>query len=595
MEELISKDEFVNALKINKYKLLADPLMSLIGIKGINKLYSDNAHIDGVDFVRAIFNQLNIKIEINPKELERIPKTGPFISVSNHPFGGIDGLALLLLISTRREDYKLMANFLLQKIPTLRNHFFSVNPLESHKHASSSIGGMKQAMIHLKEGKSVGIFPAGEVSTFRMKEKKICDRPWLKSAVKFIKKSEVPVLPIYFQGSNSVMFHLMGMVHPSLRTATLANELLKKKNSTIKIRIGNPISTKEQNNYEDITSYDKFLRMKTYSLGSGMKTDKTVSLSTLFSNPLPKKVAEEIAPPSPQHLLEAEISYLKDNLILSKDNFEIYVAKSQNIPYILKELGRLREMTFRSIGEGTNKASDLDVYDEYYQHLFMWNKEEKELVGSYRIGVGKDIFEKYGQNGFYTNSLFKMSPEFDAVLQQSIELGRSFISEKYQKHRLPLLLLWNALVMFFESQGSDYRYFLGPVSISNKYSPYSKSLIAASIKRHHFNDEIASMIKPRKAYKFNEEDEMTRSILEATQDNLKKLDKYIQDIDPSHFRVPVLLKKYIYQSGKIIGFNVDPKFNNCLDGLIILDFNELKSLEDPKFNEKLKKSIDENS
>ena len=595
MEELISKDEFVNALKINKYKLLADPLMSLIGIKGINKLYSDNAHIDGVDFVRAIFNQLNIKIEINPKELERIPKTGPFISVSNHPFGGIDGLALLLLISTRREDYKLMANFLLQKIPTLRNHFFSVNPLESHKHASSSIGGMKQAMIHLKEGKSVGIFPAGEVSTFRMKEKKICDRPWLKSAVKFIKKSEVPVLPIYFQGSNSVMFHLMGMVHPSLRTATLANELLKKKNSTIKIRIGNPISTKEQNNYEDITSYDKFLRMKTYSLGSGMKTDKTVSLSTLFSSPLPKKVAEEIAPPSPQHLLEAEISYLKDNLILSKDNFEIYVAKSQNIPYILKELGRLREMTFRSIGEGTNKASDLDVYDEYYQHLFMWNKEEKELVGSYRIGVGKDIFEKYGQNGFYTNSLFKMSPEFDAVLQQSIELGRSFISEKYQKHRLPLLLLWNALVMFFESQGSDYRYFLGPVSISNKYSPYSKSLIAASIKRHHFNDEIASMIKPRKAYKFNEEDEMTRSILEATQDNLKKLDKYIQDIDPSHFRVPVLLKKYIYQSGKIIGFNVDPKFNNCLDGLIILDFNELKSLEDPKFNEKLKKSIDENS
>ena len=594
MKELITKGEFINALRLDKYKIIADPLMSLIGINGINKLYSDNAHVHGVDFIKAIFDQLNIKIEINLKELERLPKTGAFISVSNHPFGGIDGLALLLLLSTVRDDSKLMANFILQKIPTLKDSFFSVNPLENHKAASSSLGGMKQAMLHLKEGAPVGIFPAGEVSTFQFKEKKICDRPWLRSAVKFIKRSEVPVVPIYFQGSNSLLFHLMGLVHPSLRTASLASELLKKKNNTIKIRIGNPISTKEQANYEDIESYDKFLRMKTYSLGFGIKSESSVSLSSFFSSSMNKEV-EKVAPAVETSLLESEVDAIKDKLILEKENFEIYVCKSSLIPNTVKEIGRLREETFRSIGEGTNKATDLDKFDNNYYHLFAWEKDKKEVVGAYRVGLGKEILEVEGQEGFYTNTLFKMSEEFNTILENSVELGRSFVREKYQKNRLPLLLLWNGLFKFFEAQEHDYKYFIGPVSISNKYSSYSKSLIAAFIKKHHFNKNVAKMIKPRKAYKFNSEDEITQAILETTQNDLKKLDKYIQDIDPSHFRIPVLLKKYIYQSGKIIGFNVDPKFNNCLDGFIILDYDELTNKKELKIKENMNKSIEENS
>ncbi|BDD07250.1 lysophospholipid acyltransferase family protein [Aureibacter tunicatorum] len=572
MKELISKQEFVNAVKLNNYQAVATPLMKILGLSKLNEMYDQIYMEQGLDFIHALFDMLNIKIEVDEKELERIPLTGSFISIANHPFGAVDGMILILLISKIRPEYKVMANFILQQVSPIKDAFISVNPFENMKQAHSSVTGMKAAIKHLNDGNPMGIFPAGEVSTFSASQRKITDRPWQKTAVKLVKNAKQPVIPIYFQGSNSKLFHILGLIHPSLRTAALPSEMLKKKNEVIRLRIGKPISVKEQMEYKDLKSYTQFLRMKTYALGSAIENDefiKKLKISKpVIRNPKPVNIAEQV----PEEVLEAEIQTLSEFKLLSKNNFTSYIVPTERIPNILKEIGRLRELTFREVGEGSNNAVDLDEFDQYYRHLFLWDEEKKKIAGAYRIGLGQEIIKTHGQEGFYSNSLFKMKPEFDKVLERSLELGRSFVVKDYQQHRIPLFLLWKSLIYFLMQNKEQYQYFLGPASISNKYADYSKSLIASFIQKYHFDHDKAKLVKPRNEYKFRFNDDYTQMILDITKADLKKLDKYIQDIDPSHFTVPVLLKKYIYQNAKIIGFNVDPNFNNCLDGLVILDF-----------------------
>ncbi|MCG8476515.1 MAG: lysophospholipid acyltransferase family protein [Cytophagales bacterium] len=571
MRELVSKKDLMKATGLNDF--WASPLMHVLRFSKINRIYDRIFDDKGVDFIKSLLRELGVSIEVHPEELKRIPKSGPFITVSNHPYGSIDGVILILLLHQVRPDAKVMANFLLKQVDPIKEYFIAVNPFEQMGHLMSNTNGLKEAIAHLQEGMPLGIFPAGEVSTYVKKEKKIVDKPWTRSTLRFIKKAKVPVVPIYFDGGNSKLFHLLGMLHPMLRTAALPREMVNKNGETVRMRIGTPISAEEQNSYADPESFEQFLRMKTYTLGSGLKEkNPLIPLPQLF---VPKK--QKIVPPLDRSLIKNELAQLKDHLLLEKDRFQGYVANAEKIPAILTEIGRLREVTFREAGEGTNKSMDIDQYDYYFKHLFIWDTEKEEVVGSYRIGRGKDIMEAYGTQGFYISSLFKLKEEFESILSKSFELGRSFIQRPYQKERLPLFLLWRGLFLYFKINRTqhDYQYMLGPVSISNQYASYSKSLIAAFIKKYHFNEELAQLVRPKKAYKFKEEDDSLQQILECTKDDLKKIDSYIRDIDPSHFAMPILLKKYLYQNGKIIGFNIDPKFNNCLDGLIIVDFNNL--------------------
>jgi len=572
MSRLIETDDIIKAAKLNKFGgySAAKVLMLLMKVKKVNKLYADYSDKKGNEFIDAILKELEISFEINEEEISRIPKTGPFITVSNHPFGGIDGMLLVNLISKVRPDYKVLANFLLQRIEPVSDFIMPVNPFEDRKDAKSSHAGIKMTLKHLEEGKCTGFFPAGEVSSYNVDAYGITDRQWQKPVLKIMKMAKVPVVPVYFTGTNSRLFHLLGLIHPTLRTARLPNELFNKKKKIIHIRIGNPISVKDQEQFQDIDRYGRFLRAKTFALGSALEVHKFFKSGINRS-----KKEEDIIQPVDREQIEQEINGLKDDYLLFQSNeFKVYCTPSLNIPTLMNELGRLREITFRSIGEGTNRSIDIDEFDLYYHHLFVWDDKEKKIVGAYRVGKGKEILNEYGIKGFYIQSLFKMSRKFHPILEQSLELGRSFIVPEYQRKPMPLFLLWKG-ILYFLIKNPEYRYLIGPVSISNRFSDFSKAMIIKYIYEHHYNHEFAKYIKSRKKFVVEVNKDLDTEIIIESSIDLNKFDRFIKDVETSNFNMPVLLKKYLKQNGKIIGFNIDPKFNNALDGLLILDLYDV--------------------
>ncbi len=543
---------------------LAKFIMYVLRFNKLNKIYDQIGEKQGLEFIDELVKILEINYEFDTAELKKVPKEGPFIVVANHPFGGLDGILLIKILAAIRPDTKVLANFLLKRIEPISDFFLAVNPFENQKTASSSYGGIKNAIEHLQNGGGLCIFPAGEVSSYDATNK-ITDRQWQYPVLKFIKKAKVPIVPIHFSGHNSRLFHLIGRIHPNLRTVKLPSELLNKKKKMVKIRIGSPIPVKDQDNFPEIYQFGRYLRAKTYSLCSSMEVKRFFNYS-LKRHPK----AEPIAPPAPQDLILEEIKRMEDKRLLFKlKNFAIYCSPSNEIPNILNEIGRLREITFREVGEGTNRSIDLDEFDLYYHQLFIWDEDAKRLVGAYRIGKGADILHQFGTRGFYVQSLFRMKDGFEPVLEQSLELGRSFVVKEYQRQPMSLFLLWKG-ILYFLLKNPEYRYLIGPVSISNNYSKISKELIIKFIMKHHFDWNTARMIAPRRAFEFKSEDPNINVIME-NMDDINTLDRLIGDVDELNTGLPVLLKKYIKLNAKIIGFNVDPQFNNCLDGLILLD------------------------
>lgn len=544
-----------NIAKIIFKKLTGElDLMKIIGKTDSGAIY---------DVLAKLFEELEISISINKSDLQKIPKDTPFIAVGNHPFGILDEFILLSIFTQYSENFKILSDYS-QKY--LNNHENLIFHTSEYIYSEQNL---LSASSHLLSGGGLGLFPAGETSSFQPSTLSISDCLWKKEATKFIYESGMQVLPIFINGNNSLIYYLSSIINPNLKSSPLPGELLNKRKMDIQVRIGNPISVSEIQEFENHGKFGRYLRSRIYSLGSAIEVKK------FFFQPIAiKKAPEEIAPKIPDDVIVDEIGKLSEQICYTQQNFDIYIASSSQIPNILNEIGRLREITFRAIGEGTNKSFDLDEYDLYYHHLFLWDRDEKKIAGAYRLGKGKEIISKYGIRGFYTKSLFRFDKKFSTVLEQTIELGRSFVIPEYQNKRLPLFMLWKG-IMYFILTNPDHRYLLGPVSISNFYSHASKSLIVEFIERNHFNYELAKLIKPKKKFKAKIKNVAGESLLENVSDNIFKMDKIISEIEPANYTIPVLLKRYIKQNAKIIGFNIDPKFNDALDGLMILDLKEL--------------------
>jgi len=567
---LVSRQDIVTATGLSKMGLefTADFLMRASGINRLNSLYDRLTGKQGLEFLDAAFDDLKVKIKTDAIEMKYIPAEGPFILVSNHPFGMLDGMMLIRVICGVRPDFKVMANFLLQKIEPIAKYFIYVDPFEGDDVKKKSLQGIKTAMQHLASGAPLGIFPAGEVSTFQSGFRKIKDKEWHSSVVKLIKKAEVPVVPLYFHGTNRMIFHLLGKIHPSLRTATIPAELFQKKNEAVHIRIGAPVTVSEQKKFTSAEEMGRYLRAMVYALGAPLMQRKSFQ-QRLQSLRRLKKIIDPVDPA----LLQKEIKSIKNNLLVSRNDYEVYLAPAKEIPDILREIGRLREVTYRKVGEGTHRSVDLDEFDNYYEHLFLLDRSVNKIIGAYRLGRGDEIFEKLGKEGFYTCTLFRFDAGFTPYFKRTLELGRSFVVEEYQKKAFPLFMLWKGIEKFL-SINKQYRYILGPVSISSSYSELTRSLIIQFIKRYYYDAELAAMAHARKGYEVIQDDDLG-ILLDHFPVDMNELDKLISEIEPSHFKVPVLLKKYIKQNASIIGFNIDPKFNNCLDGLMILDLKNL--------------------
>ncbi|MBN2807613.1 MAG: lysophospholipid acyltransferase family protein [Prolixibacteraceae bacterium] len=543
-------------------------LMHLLRMKKVNKLYTELAREKGLDFIDKLIETLDIRFEFDENQLKKIPLKGPFITISNHPYGGLDGILLIKLLSKVRPDVKILANSLLQKIDPLQDFFIGIQPFDQK---NSDRTGLKQVITHLRNNGVLGVFPAGEASGYDQYYN-VADKEWEFMVIKLIKKANVPVVPIYFSGSNSRLYHILGMINPVLSSIKLPSELFKKKKN-VSIRIGSAIKAAELNQFSDIHQTGRFLRAKTYCLGASQQLE----IKKFFHIPnfMKKETVEAIIPAiDPDKMLHEINSVKSEALLFNVKNYSVYCAPSKKIPNILNEIGRLREITFRQVGEGTNKAVDLDEYDLYYNHLFIWDNEANCIVGAYRIGMGDDIVKQFGLHGLYIKSLFKIHPKMTSTFSEALELGRSFVVQEYQRKPLPLFLLWKG-ILYFLLKNPKYRYLTGPVSISNNYSTASKESIIKFITTYYFNNDLARYIRPRKGYRFVSQNENINMLLDHAGDDLNKFDRMIGDIDKVNSGIPVLLKKYLSLNAKILAFNVDPNFNNCLDGLIMLDIYDV--------------------
>ncbi|MDP5105706.1 MAG: lysophospholipid acyltransferase family protein, partial [Polaribacter sp.] len=550
---LVTSKEIAQIIGLKKFGFLGTfvgwLLIRVLRISAVNRIYNNNKNKTELNFLNGVLDDCKIKFEIPEEDLKRIPKTGAFITVSNHPLGGIDGVLLLKLLIEKRSDYKIIGNFLMHRVLPIKPYILPVNPFENRKEAKSSVAGIKHALLHLKEGKPLGIFPAGEVSTYK-DGKLIVDKPWEEGAVRLIKKANVPVIPIYFHAKNSRLFYFLSKISDTLRSAKLPSEVMSQNGKIVKVRIGKPISVADQEEYKDINSFSEFIRKKTYMLANPFKKAHKL-LST--QNIKIKKSVKKITVQKNVDLFVKEVDGLRENdaRLLESKNYEVFFANAKQIPNLLHEIGRLREITFREVGEGTNNAIDLDKYDKYYHHLLLWDREAKCLAGAYRMGLGREIYKKYGINGFYVQTLFRIEPELYQMMENTIEMGRAFIIAEYQQKPMPLFLLWKGIV-HVTLRYPEYKYLMGGVSISNQFSDFSKSLMIEFMKSHYYDPYIAQYIYPKKEYKVKLKDADKDFVFDATQADMQKFDKIIDEIEPGALRIPVLIKKYVKQNARLV-------------------------------------------
>jgi putative hemolysin len=535
---------------------LASAVNHILQIDRLEDLYARASAEHG--FVRRLLEDLQVRINVSSADLEKIPRNGPVVAVSNHPFGILDGVMLADLLTRVRPDARILTNRLLDDLPELAQICIFIDPFERAESRVTNGRALKQAVKHLRSGGMLLIFPAGEVSHFDLKKRAICDPEWNATAARLIRMTSSRALPILIRGANGVPFQMLGMVHPRLRTAALPVEMLNKQGKSVEIRIGGAIDASRIEALPDDAEATRYLRLRTELLeGRGD------SQSGLFA-PL-----QPVAPELPVDLLTREIAALPGECLVEETReFSVYLAEARQIPVGLQEIGRLREITFRAAGEGTGQPADLDRFDPYYLHLFLWNKEKREIVGGYRMGEVPRILARFGQKGLYTDSLFRFKWGFFGSVGPSLELGRSFIRPEYQRAFAPLLLLWKGIGAFV-AKHPEYSTLIGAVSVSNRYSPASRELIARYFEKRNASER--GVVRARRPLRGKLVQKWEADALCSLLPDLEDLSAPIADLEPDGKGIPILVKQYVKLGGKLLAFSVDPQFGNTLDGFVMVD------------------------
>lgn len=553
-------------------RAIVNAARSLLGINKINELYDKIPESRGADFARGVLAELGVEVKVGGVGVDRIPASGAFIVVVNHPHGALDGLMLIDIIARVRPDVKLLGNFLLTKIEELNDLFLPFDKFDAND--SRNISGVRKAVEHLESGAPLVIFPAGEVSTFQRGFARMEDKPWSKSMMKFIYKAQVPIVPIYIDGSNSLMFHLLGKIHPILRTVRLPRELTNKRGRAVSVAIASPLTVRSQSEFESQDKFSHFLRTNVYILRAAIIGDVTTEQEADHSSSA-KTDSAPLVSHVPSRELAAEIAKLPPSAkLFESGSMQLYCAPVSMILLTMVEIKRLREENLRAMGEGANNASNFDKYDLIYEHLFLWDAENKRVVGSYWVGFGDKLMRKGGGfEGFYTYTMFEYSRQMNEMLNSSIELGPLFIAADYQRHPLGLVLLWRGVLALLISR-PKYRYLMGPVSMSGHYSAASKWVIINYIKQNFWQKEFAKWVVPRNGLSVLGRPQVSQQLIRGiSRESL--IDKLLRDIEPGGAGIPVLIRKYLQLSGRVLAFNIDPDFNDSLDALLMVDLRNI--------------------
>jgi putative hemolysin len=552
-------------------KLISGLLYKILELKKVNATtlrYSDQY---GPDFAASVIKDVGAAYELDPSQLDNIPSEGGFITVSNHHYGSIDGMILTDVVVRKRPDYKILTTFLLARIPNLRDWFIPVNNISAGD--TRTVSGIRAALGHIGQGSPLGLFPAGEVGTWQKKQKRTAvqgkwvveDKPWAENMMKLIRRSGFPVVPIFFDGGNSLNFHLLGQIHPRLRTVRLPHELYNKQGHKVHVVIGKPIPADEIARFSD-KELSQYLHNRCYALEEQCLEKSAEAAPAKSLAPL----AEAVSPDAVRSRMES----LRDKMLFESGDYRVYLLSEQDAPEVMQEVYRLREETFRSIGEGSGKSLDTDPYDKYYRHMLLWSVPGGEIVGGYRIGFGSEIMASHGGlKGFYSASLVKMGPRAEEIFSQSIELGRSFIRKEYQREVLALKMML-AGICVLSTQDSSARYFTGPVSISNSFPDFYKSLTACFLQQHYALPHSEEIARPSHAFKPDYMRVNPEQLFLQQENDIDSLNRLIGNISDGRYRLPVLMRKYFSNGARVICFNVDPLFSNSLDCHILLPLKE---------------------
>jgi putative hemolysin len=544
----------------------------VLGIPQVEHLYTSLTASHSRPLTDGLLHSLQVTYTVSERDLGHIPRSGPAVVVSNHPFGLLDGAILASLLLRLRPDVKFLANQMLCAVPEIRELLIPIDAIGANS-ASANGRGLRQALEFLHAGGLLVVFPAGQVAHFQWRRRASADPQWKPAVARLIsiagrRLPALSVIPAYVGGHNSTLFNALGMLHPRLRTAWLVRELLNKRCRDIEVRLGQSLPAEALAVMPDDDERIRYLRWRTHLLAhrNRFKPDTTSPLrgrNSAKAAPLP------IADPVPAEKLAAEVASLTP-LIVSRE-LAVHLAPAASIPAVLQEIGRLREIAFRGAGEGTGRPRDLDAFDNYYLHLFVWNTAKHEVVGAYRLGQADLIEPRFGPTGLYTATLFRYRRDFLDRLGPALELGRSFIRPEYQRAFAPLLLLWKGIGRFV-AENPRYRILFGPVSISNHYQSLSRQIMVSFLERNASLRELAALVSSRNplrptraAQRFPEP---------APIGDVDHLSAAVADIEPAQAGVPVLLRQYLKLGGKLLAFNVDPEFSGALDGLILVDLTK---------------------
>lgn len=549
-------------------KAVAKSLSNFLKFKNKNASFSELCKKSGLEFIDAVLQEFQVNYEISEEDLKRIPKGKPFIVLSNYPLGGLEVFITIKIFTEINPEFKVVVNKFLSNIKPLQDYSHLLSKRLRRKISAPSLMVLEQLINTVKhENKGMAIFPASLVKSYKTVINNNIERAWDLSIIKAIQDAQIDVLPVFFKANKSWINNIFAKIPKLIKSGK--KNAFKKLNTTkgkVTVRVGNIISCEQQEEYENTRLFRRYLRSRVYALGTSLDARKFM----LSTNKLKAKKVESIIDAVPVEKLIEEINVIKEQYeLFQSGNFSVICAPSLEMPNVLQEIGRLRETTFRDIGEGSNKSIDLDDYDLYYRQLIVWDSENNKIAGAYRVGMGQEIMQNFGTEGFYINSLFKIKKTARIIMSESIELGRSFIVKEYQRKPMSLFLLWKG-ILYFLLKNKEYRYLIGPASISNDFSKFSKNIIVKFFKKNYYDYRVANYFKPRKRFVISKIKNIDHKLLLKSKQDITNIDNFIAEIENDQ-GMPVLLKKYIKLNAKIIGFNVDPKFNNCLDGLILLD------------------------
>jgi putative hemolysin len=540
-------------------------------LRALDAVYREVCHIEGMmDFLAAGFDALGVKYEAPADHLKRIPGEGPLIVVANHPYGGLEGLILIHLLRSVRPDAKVLANYILHRFPQVQDALILVDPFGGNSAKTFNLAPLRESVIWVRNGGALGVFPAGQVSSVDLTTGLIRDRQWQSPVARLIRITQAPVLPLFFEGSNDFVFQLAGLVHPRVRTAMLPRAMVKSRGKSVGVRIGDVIPFSRLNEFANDDDLLGYLRMRTYILSADAwrrKAEKRTSFRLRRRSHKPV-----VSPVDPACIVRELESVPPEQMVSAGGDFEVWWVEAGQAHEILQEIGRLREVTFRAAGEGTGKPIDIDHFDSYYLHLFLWDKKERRIAGAYRLGQTDRILPRFGVKGLYTNTLYKFSKSLIGGLGCAVELGRSFIRPEYQKQHSPLALLWRGIGAFVVAN-PQYKTLFGPVSISNEYETVSRQMMIAFLKVHAHLPNLAKHAKPRKPAKASPKRSEVQHYGQLVSD-INEVSSMVADLESDQKGVPVLLRQYLRLNAKFISCNVDPHFGGVWDGLMIVDLTQ---------------------